>query len=121
MRGFTTIWIAAAAGAALGGCERDGDRTRSSEPLTVRKAEAELVEPSPALGTADRIQSRLLEDPLLSPAARRVTIVVQNGIVTLRGQVASEQERSRVDRLATDAAGNAMVRDELEVMGEGRA
>jgi DNA polymerase-3 subunit gamma/tau len=118
MRGFITIWIATAA--VLGGCERDRPRSSEAEsaPLVLPKAEAaaEVAEPTPALGTASRIQDRLLADPLLSPAARRVTIIVENGIVTLRGQVATEQERSRVDRIATDVAGNAMVRDELEVM-----
>src|SRR5436190_21958441 len=111
MRGNT--WFVVVAGAlALGACKRE----RNPQPMVSGMAVVSDETTTPELGTAQRIRDRLMADPMMSPAAQQMTIVVQGGVVTLRGQVATEQERERVDRLATDAAGNAMVRDSLEVI-----
>lgn len=111
MRGTTLTMVLALV--AVAGCKRE----RTSEPITAREPVADQAV-TPELGTAQRIRDRLMQDRTLSPAAQGMTIVVQDNIVTLRGEVATDQERALVDRLATDAAGAAMVRDQLAVIAD---
>jgi hyperosmotically inducible protein len=51
----------------------------------------------------------------LSFTARNVKIIAENGLVTLRGPVASAEEKARVEATARRAAGSARVVSKLEV------
>ena len=51
----------------------------------------------------------------LSFTARNVKIITEGGLVTLRGPVASAQEKSRVEETARRAAGSARVVSQLEI------
>jgi osmotically-inducible protein OsmY len=65
---------------------------------------------------AQRIRQALVQDRQLSEAAHRVEIVVQNGKVTLRGPVRSEEEkRTVVDKAAQVVGDPQNVTDELTV------
>jgi osmotically-inducible protein OsmY len=51
----------------------------------------------------------------LSTNAHNVKIITQNGKVTLRGPVDSEEERNEIGRIASDVAGKDNVDNQLEV------
>lgn len=50
-----------------------------------------------------------------STNAHNVKIITQNGKVTLRGPVDSEEERNEIGRIASDVAGKDNVDNQLEV------
>jgi len=61
-----------------------------------------------------RLRKVLVDDSALSVAAKNVVIVVKAGEVTLRGQVPTEAEKTRVYELATAVAGVG-VENQIEV------
>jgi hypothetical protein len=63
-----------------------------------------------------QIRELLAADRSLSPSARNVTIVARDGIITLRGQVNTAQERAAIERAARRGGGVIEVRNELAVM-----
>ena len=65
--------------------------------------------------TTRKIRRALIEDKSLSTYAHNVKIVTQNGNVTLKGPVRSEQERNTVIAKATEVAGQGHVIDQLQV------
>jgi osmotically-inducible protein OsmY len=102
MRGFTSpgMLVAAAALAGVVGC---GSAERNAQTSA---ADREVVQ---------RIRQALVSDDSLSASAKNVTIDSKGESVTLRGSVASEQERATVAAKARQAAGDRTVENELVV------
>ena len=72
--------------------------------------------PAPALDDAtvtSLVQANYFRDPAIK--ARTIDVQAVNGVVTLRGQVASESERAQALSLARSAAGVQRVEDHLTV------
>lgn len=63
--------------------------------------------------TAD-IRKRVV-DTKMSVNAQNVKIITQNGKVTLRGPVATADEKQRIEKIAMDVAGADNVVSELEI------
>lgn len=63
--------------------------------------------------TAD-IRSKVV-DTNMSVDAQNVKIITQDGMVTLRGPVQTEQEKQNIERIAKDVAGADKVDSQLEV------
>jgi hypothetical protein len=115
----TALALAGLVGAsAVAGC----DRHTTSEPMrtplvTEGSPPTTTTTEAPVLTAderADRIRALLAGDPLLSPAARAITVeVIDPNTIVLRGQAATEAEGARILRLAVEVAGNGYVRDEL--------
>ena len=61
------------------------------------------------------IRKGLMRDKSLSFTAKNVKIITVGSKVTLRGPVKSDQEKSTIEAIATQAAGVAEVDDQLEV------
>jgi osmotically-inducible protein OsmY len=61
------------------------------------------------------IRKSLLKDKSLSTYAHNVKIVSQNGVVTLKGPVRSEEEKRNVETKAAEVAGRDNVRNEITV------
>ena len=61
------------------------------------------------------IRKQLVADESLSTNAHNVKVITVDGVVTLRGPVASAAEKSRVADMAAKVAGAGKVRDQLEV------
>jgi osmotically-inducible protein OsmY len=61
------------------------------------------------------IREQLSSDEGLSMAARNVTIVTSDGVVTLAGQVGAEEERTRIAAIAKQAPGVKEVINQVEV------
>ena len=67
------------------------------------------------LKITQQIRQAVMADGALSFTAKNVKIITQNGKVTLRGPVKSEDERSRIEAAARKVAGTAQVDNQLEV------
>ena len=61
------------------------------------------------------IRRSIIQDKSLSTYAHNVKIISQNGMVTLRGPVRSEDEKIAVETKATEIAGRDKVTSQLEV------
>jgi len=64
---------------------------------------------------AASIRRAVMKDDSLSMTAKNVKIITENGMVTLRGPVKSEAEKSKIAQLAKSAAGQMKVDNQLEV------
>ena len=62
-----------------------------------------------------KIRQAVVDDKSLSTYAHNVKIVSQNGQVTLKGPVRSEQEKTTIAAKATEIAGAGKVTDEMTV------
>ena len=85
--------------------DRDGDTLtpgdQSSDP-----ADVELTR---------RIREAVVADESLSTSAHNVKIITVSGVVTLRGPVASAQEKTKIGETAQKLAGTKKVENQLEV------
>ena len=68
---------------------------------------------------AKQITRAIAKDKSLSTYAHNVKIVVQNGAVTLKGPVRTEEEKKAIETKATEVAGEGKVTCELEIKPEG--
>jgi hyperosmotically inducible protein len=65
--------------------------------------------------TTRQIRRAVVQDKSLSTYARNVKIISQNGMVTLKGPVRSDQEKTAIEAKAAEIAGKNNVTSELEV------
>lgn len=88
------------------GRNRSHDRRLEAEDQSNTDADVELVA---------SIRRALTDDDQLSTNARNIKVIVSGRRVTLRGPVASEAERQRVEALVRRAAAGREVVNQLEV------
>jgi hyperosmotically inducible protein len=62
-----------------------------------------------------QIRRSIVQDKSLSSYAHNVKIISQNGMVTLKGPVRSDEEKSAVEEKAAEIAGKDKVTSQLEV------
>ena len=62
-----------------------------------------------------QIRQSIMKDTALSTYAHNVKIVTQNGQVTLKGPVRSEDEKKAIEAKATEVAGDGKVTSELNI------
>ena len=62
------------------------------------------------------IRQAIMEDKSLSTYAHNVKIISQNGVVTLKGPVRSDEKRRAIQAKANDVAGEGKVVNELTVV-----
>jgi len=67
------------------------------------------------LKITQQIRQAVMADGSLSFTAKNVKIITQNGRVTLRGPVKTEQERSAIEAAARKATGTTEVDNQIEV------
>lgn len=65
--------------------------------------------------TTRRIRQALMKDKSLSTYAHNVKIITQNGVVTLKGPVRSEEEKTAIAGKAAEVAGESNVKNDLTV------
>ena len=61
------------------------------------------------------IRQAVVKDKALTMTAKNVKIITAGGQVTLRGPVNSAEEKTKIEKLAKTAAGEAKVDNQLEV------
>ena len=62
-----------------------------------------------------KIRKAIHEDTTLSTYAHNIKIISQDGKVTLRGPVRSEEEKNNIEAKAVAVAGQGNVTDQLEI------
>jgi len=62
-----------------------------------------------------QIRQSIMKDKTLSTDAHNVKIISQNGMVTLRGPVRTEEEKKAIEDKAVQVAGASKVTNELDV------
>ena len=62
-----------------------------------------------------KIRRSIVGDESLSTNAHNVKIIAQNGLVTLKGPVQSEAEKSTIEQKASSIAGQSNVKSEIDV------
>jgi len=87
------------------------ERDKSGETMTPvdqsnAKADVQL---------AANVRSAIVKDKQLSTKAHNVKLVAMNGVVVLRGPVASEDEKARVGDIATSVSGVTRVDNQLDI------
>ena len=93
------------------------DNTRANER---DRAKSEPTSDQAKNSTSDRelmrnIRKALMDDKSLSTDAHNVKVIAQNGKVTLKGPVRSEEEKSTVEQKATNVAGADNIISEITV------
>lgn len=69
----------------------------------------------PDRDTARDIRRSIMQDKSLSTYAHNVKIISQDGIVTLKGPVRSEEEKAAIEAKAAEIVGKDKVTNQLEV------
>jgi hyperosmotically inducible protein len=88
--------------------DREGD-TLTPGDQSSNKADVELTR---------RIREAVVDDKSLSTSAHNIKIITINGVVTLRGPVASAQEKTKIAETAQKLAGAKQVENQLEVAAQ---
>jgi hyperosmotically inducible protein len=113
---FVPAWTQDTSGAA----QAAGDNTKVNQQD--RQSSAPTADnqknDSSDLQLTREIRLSLSKDKSLSTYAHNVKVIAQNGKVTLKGPVRSEDERAAVLAKATQIAGEANVNDEMSVVGK---
>jgi hyperosmotically inducible protein len=90
------------------------DNTKQNKEQTNPSADDQKMNPTDRAIT-QKIRKALHEDNSLSTYAHNVKIITQDGKVTLRGPVRSEDEKSNIEAKAVAVAGQGNVTNQLEV------
>ena len=90
------------------------DNTKQNKDQTSPTADQQKMNPSDRAIT-QKIRKSIHQDTSLSTYAHNIKIITQDGKVTLRGPVRSEDEKSNIEAKAVAVAGQGNVTDQLEV------
>lgn len=65
---------------------------------------------------AQQVRRALVKDKALSTYAHNIKVIAQNGVVTLKGPVRSDQEKQAIEAKAAEVAGGAdKIKSEIDV------
>lgn len=87
--------------------QRDKDK---AQPTADQQQESQ-----PDREVARKIRRSIVQDKTLSSYAHNVKVIAQNGMVTLKGPVLSDEEKNAVEAKAAEVAGADKVTSQLEV------
>lgn len=120
------IAFIAMAALSLAGCEEkksdapsktDADNTKQNErdrsDSTMKPGDQK--ENSADLGITQTIRQDIVKHDALSMDAKNVKVITAEGVVTLRGPVKSEQEKTEIGKIAAATTGVKRVDNQLEV------
>jgi len=93
---------------------KNNQRDRSKAEPTADQAKNNLSDRD----TMQKIRKSIMDDKSLSSYAHNVKIIAQNGKVTLKGPVRSEDEKRMVEEKATEVAGSGNVTDDMTIKPE---
>ena len=112
-----TSIVAASLLFALCSCSKhDSDVNAASRPSQApTKTAFDQKENKADLALTQEIRKALMDDSSLSTSAKNVTVVSQNGIVTLGGTVAVADEKARIGEKAEAIAGAGRVVNQINV------
>jgi hyperosmotically inducible periplasmic protein len=94
--------------------QQPADNTRQNKDQSGPTADQQKMNPSDRTIT-QKIRKAIVNDSSLSTYAHNIKIITQDGKVTLRGPVRSEDEKSNVEAKAVGIAGQDNVNDQLQI------
>jgi len=108
---------------AVGGLQAADDKPAKADNSKMNKGDssaAATTATSQKMNASDRdlaqkVRKAIVADKSLSTYAHNVKVIAQDGTVTLKGPVRSEEEKTTVEAKAKEAAGSAKVTNELTV------
>src|SRR5271154_5356978 len=89
------------------------DNTKQNKDQTNPTADQQKMNPADRALT-QKIRKAIHDDTTLSTYAHNIKIISQDGKVTLRGPVRSEDEKNNIEAKAVAVAGQGNVTDQLE-------
>jgi hyperosmotically inducible protein len=117
-----TLWATMVVLATLGACKSHSNDAAPADNTAQNKRDHDTTPTADNAGQSatdrdltQQIRKAVMDDGALSTNAHNCKIVVQNGMVTLVGPVASDDERTRVADIATKIVGAGKVTNQLEV------
>src|SRR5580704_3305668 len=90
------------------------DNTKQNKDQTNLTADQQKMNPADRALT-QKIRKAIHDDTTLSTYAHNIKIISQDGKVTLRGPVRSEDEKNNIEAKAVAVAGQGNVTDQLEI------
>ena len=90
------------------------DNTKQNKDQTSPTADQQKMNPADR-ETTKKIRSALVDDKSLSTYAHNIKIITTDGMVTLKGPVRSEDEKSAIEAKARQIAGDSNVTNNLTV------
>ena len=91
------------------------DNTKTNKTDSAKTTADQQKQNKADLETTRQIRQLLTKDKQLSTYAKNVKIVTQNGSVTLSGPVRTEEEKSFIEKSASDVAGAGHVKSDLQI------
>ena len=101
--------------AASDSSEADNTQRNSSEQNKDTNTAEKQSSSKDDLALTQKIRQAVMKDGSLSMNAKNVKIIAQNGKITLKGPVESQQEKDAIATKAGEIAGKDNVDDQLEV------
>ena len=101
--------------AASDSTEADNTQRNSSEQNKDTNTAEKQSSSKDDLALTQKIRQAVMKDGSLSMNAKNVKIIAQNGKITLKGPVESQQEKDAIATKAGEIAGKDNVDDQLEV------
>jgi len=95
---------------------RVNKRDRSDEQVTADQQKQNSFD----IELTRKIRSSISKDKSLSTYAHNVKVITQDGIVTLKGPVRSEEESKVIESKAAEVAGASNVKNQLDIAPEKR-
>ena len=114
MSSLSLLWAQQDAGANQyppGDNAKVNQRDQSQNEATADKQKENTIDRQ----LAQQIRRALVKDKSLSTNAHNIKVIVQNGVVTLKGPVNSDSEKQAVETKATQIAGSDKVTSEIEI------
>jgi hyperosmotically inducible protein len=89
------------------------DNTQTNKTESAKTTADQQKQNRADIETTQKIRQSLTKDKALSTYAKNIKVVTQNGNVTLSGPVRTEEEKTLVEKKATEVAGTGHVKSEL--------
>jgi hypothetical protein len=100
------------------GCQKKGEEPTSTTNTTGAEVTAtDQGESADDISMTKQIRQRLMSDDALGAKAKDITVITNNGFVTLRGNVDTAREKDEIELVARDVNGGKLVKNELNVLG----
>ena len=93
----------------------DNTKTNTRDRSKAEPTADQAKNNTPDRDTMQKIRKSIMDDKALSTYAHNVKIIAQNGKVTLKGPVRSEEEKKTIEEKATEVAGSGNVTNEMTV------
>src|ERR1700730_1053246 len=98
--------------------EADNTKSNSSEQNKSTETAEKQSNSKDDLALTQKIRQAVIKDGSLSMNAKNVKIIVQDGKITLKGPVDSQQEKDTIAAKAGEIAGKDKVENQLEVKAD---